>query len=170
MKYVLLAALVALASPAHSFNVDGFRSGMTVDELKSYATRQGLDFRTSEGALGSYRHIIGNLSTYSIEGSFSSCNGLVFAYYRNVEADVAYANLAEDMLKRYGQPKVWLDRLPVYQRPGVTGSSLKLTWYVQGDRITLEMTPELRDGQGGLIFRRGASIEYAVRNGCIKEF
>lgn len=170
MKLLLLTALAAFAIPAQAFNVDGFRSGMTVEELKNFAARQQLDFRSLESAFGSYQHIIGTFSTFSIVGSFSSCNGIVFAYHRTIDPDVAHSNLAEDLLKRYGQPKVSLERLQVHQRPGVMGSSLKLTWYAAADRIALEMTPELRDGQGGLIFRRGASIEYTVRNACIKDF
>jgi len=115
MKLLLLAVLAALAIPAHAFNVDGFRSGMTLEELKTYAARQQLDFKSTESAFGSYQHIIGTFSSFSIVGSFSSCNGIVFAYHRTIDPDVAHPNLAEDLLKRYGQPKVSLERLQVHE-------------------------------------------------------
>lgn len=123
-----------------------------------------------EGANRSQQHFIGKFSDFAIDGQFTSCQGVVVAYHRTIDPDIAYANLAEEMLKRHGQPKVALERLPVHQRSGVYAANLKMSWYSGVDRITLGVTPELRDGQGGLIFRRGATIEYAVRSSCIRDF
>ena len=147
MKPLLIAILGVFGTPAFPFAVDDFRSGMTVEELQTYATRRGLDFRTMEGGNGSQQHFIGKLSNFAIDGQFTSCQGVVVAYRRTIDPDIAYANLAEEMLRRHGQPKVALERLPVHQRPGVFGAELKMSWYSGVDRITLGVSPELRDGQ-----------------------
>lgn len=170
MKHFIFLILCTLTPPALSFNIDGFQSGMTVEELKGYALRQNLDFRTIEHSQKSFKHLVGNFKKYEIQGAFISCQGLVVAYEKTIDPEIAHANIAEAMLKQHGQPKFTLERTPIYQRPGLYGTTLKLSWYTGSDRITLSENPELRDGQGNIIFRRHADIEYTTKNNCMKEF
>ena len=161
---ILLAVMV---TPLYAFQVDAFRSGMTVEELKGYATRNGLDFKTQPNGI---QHAIGNFAKYEILGSFTTCNNKLVSYHRTIDPDTAYVNILNEMLAANGQPKVGTDRLQVYGRPGVYSSRVEMKWYVAGDRINLSMSPELRDGKGELIFQRGASLEYSVRSHCFKDF
>ncbi|MFL9669745.1 hypothetical protein WIX39_022570 [Variovorax sp. AB1(2024)] len=166
MKLLACTLAVLFATSAHAFNVDGIRSGMSVQELSTHATRQGWQLKSGDGL----NYIMGKLDQQQIDSSLTVCNGIVVNYYRSIDPDVDYTNVLSDMLDKYGQPTVVVRRLPVYQAPGQYIPEVFLKWYSQGDRISLSTSPESRDGQGALRFKRGASIAYTVRSTCIKDF
>jgi len=160
-----LLILIALfvAAPAGAFNVDGVRSGMTTEELVNHGARLGLEVKSGDGL----NYLMGKLSQYQIEGSFVVCNGRVVSYSKSVDFDADYANLAMDMIRRYGQPRVAATRMPLVQSTA-TIPQVAMTWLENEDRIELSFSPEVRDGKGALKMNRGAQLRYSVSNTCMR--
>jgi hypothetical protein len=166
--YTLYAlSWLLLATGATAFDIDGFRSGMTREQLSAEAKNGGLE--ANQGPYGSW--YIGKAAENRIDGTFSFCGKALVSYHRSVDFDVDYTPSLRTFIEKHGQPR----RVRTTQNPwtGPGGGSIArvdMAWYAGNDRITLSFSPEGRDGKGQLRHNRGASISYDAKNPCLKDF
>lgn len=172
MNRYLLHILMAVSwllftTGANAFDIDGFRSGMTREQLILEAKNRGLEAK--ESAYGSW--IIGEFATYRIDGNFSFCGEGLVSYNRMVDFDVDYIPSLQNLIEKHGQPHLIRTTKNPWSGPGggyILG--VEVTWYANNDRIQLSFYPEGRDGKGQLRHNRTASISYFTKNTCGKEF
>ena len=167
MAILVSLPLILFALSSEAFEVDGFRSGMTREQLTTEAVNRGLEVK--EGPYGSI--LIGKFAEYRIVGSFGFCGDALIAYSHSIDFDVDYIPTLRTTIERLGQPQ----RVRTLQSPwsgsgGGNVQSVGMTWYTGNDRINLSFNPEGRDGKGQLRYFRSASIDYASKNACSKEF
>lgn len=173
MNRYLIHTLIMLpwlfvSTGASAFDVDGFRSGMTREQLSAEAKNRGLEAKENQ-----YGFLIGKFADYQIDGSFAFCGEGMVAYTHSIDVNVDYIPNLQNLLKKYGQPRsVSTTQYPVSFSGGGSGyvSQMEMIWYARNDRITLSFLPENRDGKGQLRSAQGASIAYFSKNHCAKEF
>jgi len=165
MNKIAIAALLMLASGAAlAFDVDGYRSGMTPDDVAAIAQRQGLDMWQIANMPGDWA--IGTRAQYRIDSTFAFCApaGLI-SYSHSLDPDNAYLPTVQRTIAAWGQPKVSVRRL-VWSGPGGGDiESIDMLWKRgDGTELSISFTPEGRDGAGTLRYNRGTSISYIDRS------
>lgn len=159
--------LALLAMKAYAFDVDGFRSGITKEQLSAEAMNRGLEVK--EGPYGNW--FIGKFSESRIDGTFLFCGKSLVSYNRSIDFDVDYVPTLNSLIEKHGQPRsVRVTPIPWSGPGGGNVKVVKMAWYVANEKIVLSLTPEGRDGKGQLRHNRAASINYNTKNQCTKEF
>lgn len=170
-KRIMLFALLWFCSSVidtTAFDIDGFRSGMTRQELSIAAKNRGLEAK--KGPFDNW--IVGNFaeSKGRIDGIFAFCGEVLVWYSRSIDFDVDYIPVLQSLIEKNGQPQ--RVRTSLTQMVGAEGNmqGVEMRWYVGNDRITLSFSPEGRDGKGQLRHSRDSSISYTAKNPCWKDF
>lgn len=156
MKFpVSIALSIAVTGSAMAFEVDGFRSGMSVDDLKRVAATRYLEL----WSVGEGSWLMGRSAKHEIVGSFGFCGprGLN-SYTRSLDPDQEYASQVERAIASLGQPKVSITRNLWTGPGGGEIVSVTMQWLQGGTRTTISSTPEGRDGKGNLRHNRAASL------------
>jgi hypothetical protein len=162
---VCAVSLSLLSGPSHSFDVDGYRSGMPLSELRAIAERRGL-IVLGDDSDNTYRFL--NPITKTVDGPFVVCpsRGLT-SYLHKIDFDAEYTATLERFLREYGQPVT-----KVLHYPWPFGGNMNLvwmTWLHKGEETVLEMNTDARDGQGKLRYTRDAAVRDTVLpRGCAK--
>ncbi|MCA8351863.1 hypothetical protein [Burkholderia cepacia] len=171
MKKSILAALVTMASAsASAFDVDSFRTGMSVIEVATIVRGQGWTLAPNNTIAGVYAEV-----QYGQDGkvtelgpaNFSFCNGRLISYTRQLDFDTEYVPQLREMLGRYGrQPTIEVRQQP-WSGPGGGYLSVVATqWFVGRERVELAFEPEGRTGDGSLKNYRGANVSYVFPGQC----
>ena len=160
---VALASVVSITT-ASAFDIDGIKSGMTIQELTSHAARLGLEVHHTDG----FNYFMGKLDKYQIDGSFVVCSGRVVSYAKSVDFDADYPKLLIDTIQRLGQPKVVATRRQLQQSTTMI-PAVEMIWRDKQDRVNLSFSTEVRDGKGALKMNRGANLQYVAPNTCITQ-
>ena len=150
------------AGLGHAFDVDGWRSGMSLTQFQREVTAKGAESWESNG-----NYFVGRKGEARIDGSFYFCQGRLVSYSRSIDFDVDFSSALSKLLDQLGRP----DRIEVLQQnwtgPG-SGliNSTYMTWLHSDEKLILSFTPEGRDGKGNLRYNRGASQGFQIRNSC----
>lgn len=162
--YIAIVVVPLLfAAPAQAFEADGFASGMSRDQIAASAVNRGLE---------AWDSIFDNLTIGKqidarIDGMFSFCKGRMSWYNRPIDFTAEYYPSVEALLSRFGQPKsTVIDQQPWSGPGGGYIRTISTVWAHGKDRITLSVSPEGRDGKGGLRHNTGASITYSASTQC----
>jgi hypothetical protein len=167
LHVLIVFPALLFAECANAFDVDGFHSGMSREQLSVEATSRGLEVK--EGADGSW--FIGKFADQRIDGVFSFCGESMNSYSRSIDFDVDYIPMLNSLIDKSGQPR--RVRTTQNQWTGSGGGNIQnvgMLWYVNNDRITLSFNTEGRDGKGQLRYYRNATIMYHAKSRCTKEF
>jgi len=159
---LLLAAL--LSGHALAFQVDGFWTGMSTQQLVAVATAYGLVVR--QGAEGYW--YVGTASPPRPLAKFGFCGNYLVSYTRNIHSDADYANTLAAIFATYGPPR------KMSFSGDVAGSSADgafrasgETWWGRGDdRVRMESHFDWRLYHGQLLREQPASVRYETRNPC----
>ena len=146
------------------FDVNGFHSGMTTEQLVAVAKSRGLEAAEMQRAPGEWS--IGKLSRYEVDGSFAFCGaeGLV-SYTHNIDFDVDYIPQLESLIQKLGPPRrVSTLRAPMAGNETVLMPEVDLTWNQDKEEIILSFSPATKE------LLRGAYISYITKNSCNKTF
>lgn len=164
---VLVVLLLAVISyGAGAFDVDGYRTGMTREQLLRAAQSRGRDLWETpiHGNLA-----IGSRAELQIDGTFFLCEDSLVVYMKSVDFDVDYVPTLEMFLAKYGKPKTISTSQSPWTGPG--GGNVRrveMSWTMGNDDITLSFSPEGRDGKGALRHNRASSIRYKSDSSCTK--
>lgn len=141
IKFTLSLILACLSiGKALAFEEDGFKTGMTMQEVQALLPKgQKLDnLSLSNGNVMSfveYEKPPKTRPTHQLP-IFSFCNGLLTSYERYLKSSEDYLTMMKAMLERYGQPsKTYVDEVFFY--------SLKTSWIMSPERIILVFAPPL---------------------------
>jgi hypothetical protein len=171
MKKLILAVLIATASmSASAFDVDSFRTGMSVNEVATIVRSQGWMLGPNNMIAGLYME-----AHYGPDGkvtelgpaNFSFCNGRLIAYTRELDFDTEYVQQLREMVVRYGsQPTIEVRQQPWSGPGGGYISTVATKWAVGRERVEVSFTPEGRTGNGSLKYSRGANVSYVFPGQC----
>ncbi|TGN96141.1 hypothetical protein [Burkholderia sp. USMB20] len=171
MKRSILAVLIATVSMyASAFDVDGFRTGMSVNEVATIVRGQGWELGANKMIAGLYTE-----AHYGADGkvaelgpeNFSFCNGRLIAYSRELDFDTEYVSQLREMIARYGSQPMVEVRQQTWSGPGGGYiSSVATKWSVGRERVEISFIPEGRTGNGALKNYRGAHISYVFPGQC----
>lgn len=159
----ILIGLLAFLPTASAFDVDGFHSGMTREQLSVSAKELGLEVKE----VSPVSWVIGKFAENRIDGSFSFCDKSLVSYSRDLDFDIDYVPTLRSLIQKYGQPKrILSEQMPWSGPGGGSFNNVEILWYKDDDRFTLSFSPEERDGEGKLRHLRGAWVAYATKNSC----
>jgi len=134
---IAMACLAVL--PTAAFDYSGLRSGMSVAEVNDAAARAALQpLFPAENIAGLYTLGPPNQSTVNM----TFCQDRLFALTSSIQGGIdAYAQLAEEMVQRYGQPTV--QPISQYTEQGLL-SSVRLTWPAEGgETVSIDISQYL---------------------------
>lgn len=171
MKKSILAVLITTASvSALAFDVDGFRTGMSVNEVATVVRGQGWTLGPNNMVAGVYIEAHFGPDGKVMElgpANFSFCNGRLIAYTRELDFDTEYVQQLRDMVARYGSQSTIEVRQQPWSGPGGGYISTAATkWFVGRERVELSFTPEGRTGNGSLKYYRSANVSYVFPGQC----
>lgn len=173
-RNIAIATAVMVSTSAAAFDVDGFRTGMTVDEVAARARSQGWQLAKNNVFQGSYSEYRfdanGKVSDLGPAG-FGFCDsGQLVAYNVSIDFDTEYVPKLRELVQTYReQPHVTVEQSLWGGSGGGYIQSVRLRWLVGKDRIDIEFSPEGRTGAGSLKYNRGASVSYFSLNLCPKK-
>jgi len=165
-------AFAAICLHAQAFDVDGFKSGMTLAQVASELKHYQLKVIKEELNWGAYVAVPLNEKgdvdlTRPGFPVFNFCKGRLFLYSRPIDFDADYIAVLEERLRTFGSPqKVLTERQPWEGPGGGYVATARMRWYEGEQRIDLTFSPEGRTGTGALRHFRNAAIEYAQKNSC----
>ncbi|VWD22557.1 hypothetical protein [Burkholderia contaminans] len=171
MKKSILAVLITTVSTsASAFDVDGFRTGMSVNEVATIVRGQGWTLGANNLVSGLYTE-----AHYGPDGkvtelgpaNFSFCKERLIAYTRELDFDTEYVPQLREMVARYGNQPTIEVRQQAWSGPGggyVAGVATK--WFVGRERVEIAFMPEGRTGNGSLKNYRGANVSYVFPGQC----
>lgn len=138
---------------------------MSLSELRAIAERRGLIMSGDESD-HTYRFL--NRIGPSVDGTFVVCPSRgVTSYLRIIDFDADYTATLARFLRQYGQPVI-----KVYHYPWPVGGNMNgvmMTWVHNGEETAIDMNTDARNGQGKLLYSRGASVRDTVLpRGCSK--
>lgn len=148
----LVAASTILAVwPAIAFEVDGFRTGMTVDDVKTIAEKMG-----SFQALDDNTYVVNtNAGTYT---SFNFCKSRLVSLQQGHPATLKHLSLLiADFNKRYGQPF----SVQSGSRPDPSGEiyEMGMWWHAGAEFVSVYYMSAAGDS---------LSTSHQARNACFK--
>jgi len=166
-RYVGLLLFSFVSLSAGAFDVDGYRSGMSLPELAAATGRFGWTLAQLNDAPNLYGEVHVDKNGHAIgqegPGRFIVCHGKLESYFVSIDFDADYATSLRDLLARYGQPTVvMVNRSPWNGPGGGYLTSVDTEWKTAGDFITLSFQPETRLGSGALKNGRGANVSYST--------
>ncbi|HDR9248826.1 TPA: hypothetical protein QDB50_000509 [Burkholderia vietnamiensis] len=171
MKNSILAVLISTASvSALGFDVDGFRTGMSVTEVATIVRSQGWALGPNNMIVGVYieAHFGSDGKVTELgPANFSFCNGRLIAYTRELDFDTEYVQQLREMVAKYGNQSTVEVRQQPWSGPGGGYISTVATkWSVGRERVEVSFTPEGRTGNGSLKYHRGANVSYVFPGQC----
>ncbi len=163
--------MIATASmSAFAFDVDGFRTGMSVNEVATSVRSQGWVLGANNMIAGVYAE-----AHYGPDGkvtalgpaNFSFCNGRLIAYIRELDFDTEYVPKLREMVGRYGSKPTIEVRQQAWSGPGGGYiSTVANQWSIGRERIELAFVPEGHTGDGSLKNNRSAHVAYVLPGQC----
>jgi len=167
-KTIVAALAVMVSASAVAFDVDGFRSGMSEQELAEVVRGQGWSIypiRTVPGVYGEFRLGADGKPTGSVNdlgpANFSTCQGRLIAYSRELAFDTEYPETLRGLLANYGaNPNVSVTQQQWTGPGGGYVTAVTTRWHKSGDRVDLTFHPEGRAPDGALKTSRSAGLSY----------
>jgi hypothetical protein len=171
-----LAALVAAISAsrvtrAFAFDVEGLRTGMTVDQVAAEVQRRGLTLRLllkgEEMNVYSALRIerSGQLDPNAPIITISFCGGRLVGFIHNIDFDTEYLPTLKGILEQHGNPaRVSVDSSPWSGSGDGYVTQAAMVWYFGDDRITLNFNPESRNARGTLRYSHSSSVGYQSKS------
>lgn len=163
--------LLAIAPfSASAFDVDGFRTSMSVSQVEDIARGQGWALSASTLVAGVYIE-----AHYGPDGkvtelgpaNFSFCRGRLVAYTRELDFDTEYVTQLRDMVAKYGSQPTIEVRQQAWSGPGGGYISTVATkWPVGREQAEISFTPEGHTGNGLLKNYRSAHVAYVIPGQC----
>ncbi|WP_160293624.1 hypothetical protein [Burkholderia gladioli] len=171
VRGVIVAMLLAIAPfSASAFDVDGFRTSMSVSQVEDIARGQGWALSASTLVTGVYIE-----AHYGPDGkvtelgpaNFSFCRGRLVAYTRELDFDTEYVTQLRDMVAKYGSQPTIEVRQQAWSGPGGGYISTVATkWPVGREQAEISFTPEGHTGNGLLKNYRSAHVAYVIPGQC----
>ncbi|MBU9574071.1 hypothetical protein C6P74_25620 [Burkholderia multivorans] len=169
-KTAVAVFAAVLSMSALAFDVDGFRTGMTVNEVAIVVQNQGWTLGESKGnrAMRYEFHFDSNGKVTGIgPADFTFCDGRLIAYTRSLDFDTEYAPKLRELIEGYGnRPRIEVKQYPWNGQNGGYITSVRTIWAVGREFIELGFEPEEHSGDGSLKHYRGASLAYVLPNAC----
>ena len=164
---IVVLSLSLLCTVVHAFDVDGFRSGMSREELNAVASFRSFEtWNTGPSSVS-----MGKPAESRIDGSFAFCNRQLSSYSRAVDVDADYYQVVHELLLKYGQPtKVLAKEEPWIGTGGGSIRSIEMFWRHGKERTDVRLSPEGSDGTGALRYKRYASISFVARTTCNSKY
>ena len=159
---LLLGAL--LSGPGLAFQVDGFWTGMSTQQLVAVAAAYGLVARPGAGGYW----FVGTSSPPRLLGKFGFCGNYLVSYTRNIHSDADYANTLAAIFATYGPPRKmnFSGDVATGAADGAFRASGETRWEWGPDRVRMESYFDWRLYRGELQREQPASVRYETRNPC----
>jgi hypothetical protein len=160
-----LTALLAVAtSPAWAWERAGFKSGMTVDEIqRSLPPSYVIQNLQEPGRFTSIAIV--RQQPLDVLATMLLCRGRLFVLNKNIDPETDYLPEISEAIRSYGQPETKIEKSSAQRIPSGYISELTLRWItnkITGERFSISLSPQLRDGNGQLVASRSASIMYEL--------
>ena len=159
---LLLGAV--MSGPGQAFQVDGFWSGMSTQQMVAVAAAYGLVARPGAGGYW----FVGTASPPRLLGKFGFCGNYVVSYTRNIHSDADYANTLEAIFATYGPPRQmnFSGDVEGGSVAGAFRASGQTRWQRGYDRVTMVSHFDWRLYRGELLREQPASVRFETRNPC----
>ena len=159
---LLLGAL--LSGPGQAFQVDGFWSGMSTQQLVAVAATYGLVARPGAGGYW----FVGTALPPRLLGKFGFCGNYLVSYTRNIHSDADYANTLAAIFATYGPPRKmnFSGNVESGSADGAFRASGQTRWERGYDRVTMQSYFDWRLYRGELQREQPASVRFETRNPC----
>jgi hypothetical protein len=160
---LLLAAL--WSGHALAFQVDGFWTGMSTQQLVAVAATYGLV--ASPGADGYW--FVGTSTPQRVLGKFGFCGNYLVSYTRNIHSDADYASTLAAIFATYGPPRKMSfsgDVATGSVTDGAFRASGETQWVRGDDRVRMKSYFDWRFYRGDLQREQPASVRYETRSPC----
>ena len=159
---LLLGALLPGHAPA--FQVDGFWTGMSTQQLVSVAANNGLVARPAADGYW----FIGTSIPPRVLGKFGFCGNYLVSYTRNIHSDADYANTLAAIFATYGPPRKmnFSGDVESGSADGAFRASGETQWERGGDRVRMTSYFDWRLYRGELRREQPASVRFETRNPC----
>lgn len=159
---LLLGAV--LSGPGQAFQVDGFWTGMSTQQLVAIAVTHGLVARPGAGGYW----FVGTASPPRLLGKFGFCGNYLVSYTRNIHSDADYANTLAAIFATYGPPRKinFSGDVESGSVDGAFRASGETRWSRGPDRVRMESHFDWRLYRGELRREQPASVTYETRNPC----
>lgn len=159
---LLLGALLSGHAPA--FQIDGFWSGMSTQQLVYVAANSGLVARP--GADGYW--YVGTSIPPRVLARFDFCGNYLVSYTRNIHSDADYASSLAAIFANYGPPRKmsFSGDVEGSSADGAFRASGETLWVRGADRVRMESYFDWRLYHGQLQREQPASVRYETRSPC----
>lgn len=128
---LLLAALIAV-SPVRAFDVDGFKTGMTVEEAQAVARGAGFFLDKPQGTLWTVYE-----TSVSDRQRLAFCNGRLFAYGKPLKDLSAFIRALSQKTSDAGRGEYGSSGYDG-MTPGTTIQTMYITWKDGDDGVSLQ--------------------------------
>lgn len=139
---LLMVWLTLSALSAHAFDEDGFRTGMTVTEVKETLPKDRvLDRLGDEFEWYFVLHRDKKLRTtndFMNATNFAFCKGLLMSYTKPLNPDTEFLPKMKVLLDRFGQPSSIRAYDSAFDKP--TTPTMGIMWWAEPDRVYLSFS------------------------------
>jgi hypothetical protein len=171
LAVALVAAGASQATDAFAFDVDGLRTGMTVNQVAAQVKLRGLTLRLFQKGEEMSVYVAlkvepsGQPDLSSPVISINFCDDSLQGLTHNIDLDTEYLPTLKSILEQHGNPaRVSVDSSP-WSGPGDGFlTRAEMVWYFGDDRITLGFNPESRNAKGALRYSRSSSVSYQSKS------
>jgi hypothetical protein len=164
---IAFTLLLASVSVVYGFDVDGFHTGMTREELVNVARQRGLEAKE----LTSSSWGVGTSDDNYTDSNFNFCGDGLIAYSRSIDFDIDFVRSLHTLTESNGQPQEILTKEYPWSGPGGGNiHGVEIIWRHDSEKIEIAFLPEGRDDHGKIRNTRAASISYTTKNTCWKKF
>jgi hypothetical protein len=159
---VLLGAL--LTAPVQAFQVDGFWTGMSPQQLFTTAAAYGLVAQPGKAG----RWFISTMYPPRAIAEVGFCRNYLVSYRRNVLSDADYANTLAGIFATYGPPRKmsFSGDVATGTAEGAFRASGETLWAQGLDRVRMASFFDWRLNQGDLRRQQPASVLFETRSPC----
>jgi hypothetical protein len=162
MRLSAISVVLCGSLPALAFDVDGYSSGMSVEQLINLANVRGEKALKVTGDVPGQGWVVTD-SKGGINASLFFCDNHLQIYNHPIDFDAEYWQTLRSLLTEHGQPtKVEAQQQLWLGSGGGYVTHVSVSWRVGVDEITLDFNPEGRDGRGNLRYSRSASVIYRI--------
>jgi len=157
-----------LPGTALAFQVDGFWSGMSPQQLVARAASYGL--MAQPGTAGQWFVGMALPPPYPprLLGEFNFCGNYLVSYSRNIHSDADYARTLATIFATYGPPRKmnFSGDVDTGAAAGAFRASGETEWRRGDDRVKMQSNFDWRLYRGELQREQPASVRFETRNPC----
>lgn len=153
-----------LAAPVQAFQVDGFWTGMSSQQLLTTAAAYGLVAQPGKAG----RWLVSAMYPPRVTAEVGFCQNHLVSYRRNIMSDEDYANILSGIFAAYGPPRKmsFSGDVATGTAEGAFRASGETLWAQGTDRVRMDSFFDWRLNRGDLRRQQPASVFFETRSPC----